>query len=345
MKSIQTITLIAALLIVATSCSNKSDAKTGPAAKKSLQADGFIVKSMPFNSELIVTANVLANEQVEIKAPISGQVLNISFNEGGYIRQNSPIVQLDDRIWKAQLVGLNAELDAANSDYNRKKELLEFEGSTQEEVETSFSRIESLKSQIKELEINIDLANVEAPFSGRLGMRDFSKGAFLSTGDVITTLTETNQFKIDFMVSQEYLKSVSIGKEINVLIEGDTLKATVYAINPQINSSSRTVNVRARLKPGSNNTIMPGTFAEVLLSTNYIEDALLIPSQTIVPEIEKQTVYVYENGKAIRKEITMGNRTSDKVHILSGISEGDTLITTGLLLVKSGMDIQLNNVN
>lgn len=345
MKSIQTITLIAALLIVATSCSNKSDAKTGPAAKKSLQADGFIVKSMPFNSELIVTANVLANEQVEIKAPISGQVLNISFNEGGYIRQNSPIVQLDDRIWKAQLVGLNAELDAANSDYNRKKELLEFEGSTQEEVETSFSRIESLKSQIKELEINIDLANVEAPFSGRLGMRDFSKGAFLSTGDVITTLTETNQFKIDFMVSQEYLKSVSIGKEINVLIEGDTLKATVYAINPQINSSSRTVNVRARLKPGSNNTIMPGTFAEVLLSTNYIEDALLIPSQTIVPEIEKQTVYVYENGKAIRKEITMGNRTSDKVHIISGISEGDTLITTGLLLVKSGMDIQLNNVN
>ena len=345
MKSIQTIALIAALLIVATSCSNKSDANTGPAAKKLLQADGFVVKSTPFNSELIVTANVLANEQVEIKAPISGQVLKIYFNEGGYIRQNSPIVQLDDRIWKAQLVGLNAELNAANSDYERKKALLEFEGSTQEEVETSFSRIESLKSQIKELEINIDLANVEAPFSGKLGMRDFSKGAFLSTGNVITTLTETNQFKIDFMVSQEYLKSISIGKKVNVLIEGDTMQATVYAINPQINSSSRTVNVRARLKPESKHNIMPGTFAEVLLTTNYIEEALLVPSQAIVPEIEKQTVYVYENGKAVRKEITMGNRTDDKVHVTSGISEGDTLITTGLLLVKTGMDIQLNNVN
>jgi membrane fusion protein (multidrug efflux system) len=336
MRAYSRIFALSLLFLSFLGCKKEKDEKAGPPPPQMLQADGYIVKEEPFNSELIATANLLANEQIEIKAPISGQVLAIQFKEGQFINKNSPIIRIDDRIWKAQLVGLNAELLAATSDLTRKKSLLQIEGSTQAEIEMAQSTVDKLKSNIQQLEINIDLANISAPFSGVLGMRDFSTGAFLNTGDVITTLTETNQLKVDFMVAQEYLSSVAIGKSIDVVIGKDTLSAKIYAINPQISTSSRTINVRALLPASSKKSIMPGTYAEVLIATNKIEDALLIPTQAIVPQINKQTVFKVKNGKAERVDVIMGNRTDEKVHILEGIASGDTIITSGLLMVKTG---------
>lgn len=330
------------LLLLLFSCGNEAP-KQQAAGPKNLQVEGFKVNSMPFNNELSVTAELLAKEQVSIKAPMSGQVLNIFFEEGKKITKGQPIIHIDDRVWKAQLLGLNAELDAANKDYERKQALLEIEGSTQEEIDNAFSTIEILKSQIQQLQINIDLANVVAPFSGWLGMRDFSTGAFLKEGDVITTLTDINQLKVDFSLPQMYKNSLALGKNVFVEVDNDTLKATVYAINPLVDAQSRRLNVRALLNQPTGKPIMPGSFAEVIISTNFIKDALLIPSQAIVTSINDQTVYVYKNGKAVRKIIQMGDRTADKVHVLDGLEVGDTIITTGLLQIKEGMEVTLQS--
>ena len=335
--------MFSAVLIVSCSGSGAKD-QQAVAPKKPLEVEGYKVVPEPFNNEIIITANLMPNENVELKSPISGQVLDIYFKEGEKIYKGQSIVHIDDRSWKAQLLGLNAQLDAANSDLARKKALLEIEGSTQEEIETAFSLVESLKSNIKQLEINIDLANVTAPFSGQLGMRNFSKGAYLREGDVITSITEVSQLKVDFEVPQEHKASIKLGGTIKVVIERDTLEAKIYAINPLINESSRTISARALLKQPSGKIIMPGTFAEVLIATNYLNDALMVPTQAIVPEINEQTVYVYKSGKAYRKTIEIGNRTDTKVNVISGIAAGDTLITTGLLLVKEGMGVNLQSV-
>lgn len=310
-----------------------------------LQVETYKVVPEPFNNEIISTADLIANEQLSIIAPISGQVLEIYFNEGQKINKGEPIIRLDDRSWKAQLIGIKAELDAAEKDYERKKILLEIEGSSQEEVDQTYSTVETLKSQLQQLQLNIDIANVSAPFSGILGMRNFSKGAYLRVGDEITSLTELNHLKVDFTLPQEYLNDIKTGKTVRVIIGNDTLEANVYAINPLINAQSRTLNIRALLQQTTGKTIMPGTFAEVLVTTNFIKDALLIPTQAIVPEMDKQTVYLFKSGKAIKKDIQMGNRSADKVHILHGINPGDTIITTGLLQIKDGMTItqQLTN--
>lgn len=226
----------------------------------------------------------------------------------------------------------------------RKKALLDLGGSTQEEIDELYAATETLKSNIQELQLKIELANVKAPFSGVLGMRNFSEGAFLKEGEEITTLTELDQLKIDFSLPQEYLSSIKIKSPVRLLIEEDTLIATIYAINPLINTESRTINVRALLKQPSHKMIIPGSFAEVLISTNHVEDALLVPTQAVVPEINDQTVYLYKSGKAIRTTIQLGIRTADMVHVKSGISAGDTVITSGLLQVKDGMAIDLQLV-
>ncbi len=336
-----------AFIVVLSSCSKstKETANSSPAPSASMSVEAVTIHPTLFSSQIVTTANLLANEQIEIKAPISGQVLNIYFNEGAYVSKGAPIVHIDDRSWRAQKEGLEAELIAAESSLKRKRSLLEIEGSTQEEIETSVSNVESLKARIKELDVNINLANVKAPFSGYIGMRDFSVGAYLSAGNTISTLTSISKLKVDFNLPQAHQRHISKGKSINVIVNKDTLEAEIYAINPLINSSSRTINVRALLVPPKEVTLMPGTYAEISLLTGDNDQALMVPSQAIVPEIDKQTVYVYKSGKVKRNVIEMGLSTDDKTQVLSGISAGDTLLTTGLLRIKEGMSVQLQSVN
>lgn len=343
MKKIINFIIAIALAMAIISCSKK-ETSTQAGVVGALQVDAYRVMPQPFSKELLTTAQLMAEEQVELMAPMAGQVLAIYFKEGEKVTKGQKLIRLDDRSWKAQLVGVNAELEATQKDYNRKKELLSVEGSSQEEVDNAHSQIEILKSQVQQLQINIRLANVTAPFSGQLGMRDFSEGAFLKQGDLITTLFANKQLKVDFNLAQTHAQSIEIGKTVLVLVGQDTLEAKIYAVNPVVDFQTRTINVRALLEQKTNRTIMPGTYAEVLIKTNLINDALLIPTQAVVPSISEQTVYVYKNGKAVRKVVVIGNRTADKVHIVSGISAGDTVLTTGLLAVKDGMDLNIQSI-
>jgi membrane fusion protein (multidrug efflux system) len=325
------------------SCGEESNKQTED-VKNILQVESFKVVPQAFNSVYSTTAELMAEEQVELKAPMSGQVLNIYFKEGDKVSKGDKIVQLDDRDWKAQLIGVSASLDAAEADYQRKQELLAIQGSSQEEIDYAYSSIQNLKSKREQLQLNIDLANVKAPFSGQLGMRNFSVGAFLQQGASITTLVKLDHLKVDFTLAQEHKNLIEIGNMLSVIVGKDTLKAKIYAINPLIDINSRTFSVRALLEQKTANWIIPGSYAEVLISENFIKDAILIPTQAVVPSINDQTVYLYKNGKAQRNVIQMGDRTADKVLVLDGISAGDTIVTTGLLQIKEGMDLELQSV-
>lgn len=336
--------MLSALVLLASSCGDSADGKQPSSGRSSMNVDGFIVSPQPFNNTVVVTAALQANEQVQLMAPMAGQVLDIYFNEGEKVTAGQSIIRLDDRAWKAQLLGLNAELDAATKDLDRKKQLLTIEGSTQEEVDGLVSKVETLRSQIQQLEINVDLANVKAPFAGTLGLRSFSKGAYMKAGEVITVLTQLDRLKVEFSVAQEHKNSLEVGKVVRVVVTNDTLEARIYAINPLVDANSRTISVRAILKQESANTIMPGTFAEVLIATEFVEDALMVPTQAIVPEINDQTVFLYKNGKVERRTVQLGGRNAELVHVATGINAGDTIITTGLLQVKIGMDVTLQSI-
>ena len=343
MKRIKQSIIVLGLTLAISSCHSDQAEKPGGGGS-ALQVEAYKVVAQPFNNELVTTAKLIAEEQVELKAPMAGQVLAIYFKEGEIVNKGQALIRIDDRSWKAQLLGVHAELVAAEKDLARKKELLTVEGSSQEEVDNAFSRVEILKSQEQQLQVNIDLANVSAPFSGQLGMRDFSEGAFLKQGDLITTLSANKQLKVDFTLAQMHSKSIEINKPVLVLIGKDTLVANVYAINPIINSETRTLNVRALLPQKAEGKIKPGTFAEVLIATDVVKDAILIPTQAIVPSINEQTVYISKNGKAVRRVIQMGNRNADNVLVVDGLDVGDTVITTGLLHIKEGMDIQIQSI-
>lgn len=336
--------LFLALSSVLFACEEQKEIETQAASKSSLQVEGFVVKGKDFESDIKVTANLLAHEQVELKAPIAGTVLGIYFKEGQKVNKGKLLVRVDDRAWKAQLSGLKAQLVNAKKTYDRKEALLEIEGSSQEELDLAKTNIESLEAQIQELQVNIALANIKAPFSGTIGMRDFSVGAYVKEGDVLTTVTDLDQLKVDFNVPEEYFKYLEVGQHVQVLIGSDTVKAKIYAVNPRVDELSRTINVRAWLKQNKDQGFLPGSFAEVLVATSFQKNALMVPSEAIVPEIDKQTVYISKNGKVIRNKIALGARTADLVHVLEGVSLGDTIITTGLLQVREGMSVDFKAI-
>lgn len=340
MKKITLSIAAISLMLSITSCGN-DEAASSATETKTLNVETYKVIEQSFNSELVTTADLMAEEQVDLMAPVTGQVLNIYFKEGQNIKKGQTIVRLDDRSWKAELLGVNAEFSSSEKEYQRKLQLLDVGGSSQEEVDLAYSKVQTLQSKQQQLQVNINLANVVAPFSGQLGMRNFSEGAFLQQGDLITSLTANENIKVDFSVAQAYKYSIEIDKKVKVVVDDDSLTATIYAISPSVNQETRMITVRAMLELTKNQSVLPGTYAEVILPINAIDDALLVPTQAVVPSITEQTVYVYNNGKAERRVVTLGNRTADKVHVLTGIKAGEVILTTGLLAVKDGMSISI----
>ncbi len=316
--------------------------RTGPRTnnrEETLVAEGFVVSPGHFENRLTVTANLLPFESVEIKTPVTGTVLAIHFDEGQYVKQGQSLVQIDDRVWKAQIKALRAQLVAANQELKRKEALLKAEGASLEEVETIRSTVQQLEARIEELSVYVSLAGIPAPFSGKVGMRDFSVGAFLSQGQPVTQIAQSGKLKVDFNLPAHYVSQLSVGKEVTIIANGDSATAPVYAVNPVADESARTIRVRASLNNQRN--WLPGDFAEVSLILDIHDSAFVIPTQIIVPELGAETVFLCKKGKVVKQTIKTSVRNSQVALVTAGLATGDTLLTTGLMQVREGIPVKI----
>lgn len=314
--------------------------------RREVLAEAYLVQPEFHSVEIRATGDLLANEDVEIKAPVAGNVRKIHFRESQSVSRGALLVEIDDRSWIAQKKGLEARLISAAGELERKKKLLAMQGVSDEEAERAEAEVGSLKAQIEALDVMIDLAAVRAPFAGRLGMRNFSPGAYLSQGSVITRLVQTDRVKVNFTIPAKYAAQAGNGRTVKVISSsgGDTASAEIYAVNPRISPTSRSLQVRAILNAPPPSFI-PGDFVQVLLEVERKTDALLVPAECIIPELKTQSVFVVRDGKAQRREVETGSRTEDRVEILRGLSPGDTVLTTGLMEVKEGDRVELQKLH
>ena len=313
--------------------------------ERQLRADGYRVTPEPFTISIGSTGELLSFEEVELRTPVSGHVLSINFREGEYVRRGTLLAEIDNRTWKAQKRGLEARLQSVQSELRRKQELLEIEGVSLEEVERTAAEASDLEARIEELEVMIDRSQVRAPFAGRLGMRDFSPGAYLSQGDVITRLVQTHRIRVHFSIPARYAALAREGQQVQVIASanGDTALARVYAIDPVINPATRNRQLRAEL-PNPEGRFVAGDFVQVIFETDHDEDALLVPAEAIIAQMNTQLVYRVENDTARRQEVEIGTRTRQRVHVLSGLQAGDTVLVTGLMEVRDGTPVEIREL-
>lgn len=334
-----------ALLLLSAGACKQDNASEGEPERTATKVEATRVEASSFTRSISSTANLLPLEQVELKAPVAGNVMSIYFEEGQQVEKGARLIRIDDRHWRAQLQGLEAQLERATSEFERNQQLIEREGISQEALEQAEAAVRELEAQVRELQVNIQLANVRAPMGGVVGMRDFSLGDYLTQGQTITQLVQKDQLRVDFTVPAEYAAHLTEGQTINVIASasGDTAVAEIYAINPAINLRSRQIQVRALLE-NKEGGFIPGDFATVQLEITEEDEALLIPAEAVVPEVDSHVVYKLKNGRAVKQEVALGVRTESEIQIMEGLTEGDTVLLTGLMQVEDGQQVQVDTL-
>ncbi len=319
-----------------------ADGNKAGSQNEQLPVEVEIIKTGELSNRVIVTGSVFANESLEIKGEVSGKITNISFQEGKRVSKGDLLVHINDDEIEAQLEKQRHNQKLYTDIEARQVKLLERDAISQEEYDNAFNRLKTTEADIKLLEAQLAKTRIRAPFNGIIGLRYVSEGAFISPNSVIATLYNINPAKIEFSVAGRYSTQVKIGQKIKFSIENNDqeLEGSVYAIEPQIDPNTRTLKVRA-LADNTKGLLLPGQFVRVELILETIDNAILIPTEAVIPVMNGHKVFIKEDGKAKEVTVQTGIRTNLALEILSGLKTGDTLITTGLLQLRPGMHVDV----
>ncbi|HLN53210.1 MAG TPA: efflux RND transporter periplasmic adaptor subunit [Lentimicrobium sp.] len=311
-----------------------------------LPVSGYIVAQGGLTDRIVATGNVMANEEVQLSAEVAGRITAINFTEGTNVIKGTVLVTINDTELLAQLEKVHYNQKLAKEREQRAKSLLQKEAISQEEYDRALTDLNTVNAEASLIQAQLEKSKIIAPFSGTIGLRQVSEGAFVTPGQRIATLTQVQPVKIEFSVPERFAQSVSKNSKVTFSMEGSNNKfeAVIYAVEPFIDQETRTVSVRA-FYPNRNLELRPGSFARVEFELNHMENALQIPAQAVIPELGGYRVFKYENGKAEQKKIGVGIRTSEMVQVTEGLENGDTIITSGLLQLRSGMPVNISNIS
>lgn len=314
-----------------------SKKKSGPG----LEANILRIQTASLLEAIQATGTVMANEEVELKAEESGRLMKIFFQEGSEISKGSPLFQIDDRDFRAQAQNVQVNLNLAKKELERNTSLLKAEAISQEAYDASANKAASLQAELDILNVRIDRCLVKAPFSGRIGLRQFSEGAYISVGQALVSLVKERPLKIEFEVPEIYASRIQKNMPLEAFVasSSDTLFAVIYAFEASINSGNRNLKVRA-LCDNESKAIVPGTYVSVSLQLDELKEAILVPTEAVVPELNGQKVYLVKDGVVKSQPITTGLRRTSDIQVVSGLNLGDSILLTGILQARDGMPVQ-----
>ena len=314
--------------------------------KQVLNVNAKVIKPQSLTDEFTTTGVLLPDEEVDLSFETSGKIVEINFEEGTAVKKGQLLAKVNDRQLQAQLQRLISQLKLAEDRVFRQDALLKRDAVSKEAYEQVKTDLATLNADIEIIKTNIELTELRAPFDGIIGLRQVSVGTYASPTTVVAKLTKIAPLKVEFSVPERYAKQIKKGTNLNFELEGklSSFPAKVYATESRIDQSTRTLTVRA-LYANSNGAILPGRYASIQLKKEEIPNAIAIPSESIVPEMGKDKVFLYKSGKAEPVEITAGIRTEAEVQVIKGLQMGDTIITSGTLQLRTGLPVTLDNIN
>ncbi len=321
--------LIACLCIISISCKQEKKQekqKTKPTVQVTVMCAG----NQTISNSIHVSGTVQANEMVDLHPEVSGRITYLNIPDGAKVTEGTILARINDADLQAQLQQTKAQLSLAQAQEQRLQQLLTARGVSQAEYDAAYNEVLKIKAQLQVIQANIEKTIIRAPFSGTLGLRLVSPGAFVTPQTKLSTLMQTNPVKIDFQVPELYASSVTVGSHITCKTQDNkTYTATVQAIEPYIQTNTRNILVRAIITDA---VLLPGTFVTIPLQQT--KQAIVVPTNAIIPDANKNQLVLVQNGKAQFKTVETGIRTPEYVEIVKGISIGDTILVSGMLYVR-----------
>jgi len=312
----------------------------GTASVMSVQ--GEVLKPQRFEDNLSLSGTLESNEEINIRSEVSGIVENILFEEGANVSKGQVLLRVNDIELRAQLSKAKTTQQLASENQRRAQLLLEKQAISQEEFDISNADLESARAESDLIAAQLNKTTVRAPFSGTIGLRSISKGSFVTPETPIAKLVNTSQIKLTFAIPEKYVSQIKTGSKLTFTTsDSQQHTATIYAMEPLVDIATRTLKIRA-IADNKEGKLYPGTFANVILPLETVNDALMVPTQALIPIQNGKVIFVSKNGKAQEFEVETGTRTDSLIRILSGIKAGDTILTSGVMSLKNGTAVKVN---
>jgi len=304
--------------------------------------NGIVVRPQALDNVVRSSGTVLASESVDLVAESAGRIEKISFREGTHVRKDDVLVRINDDDLQAQLKKIELQIQLASDQENRERQLYEKNTISKEQYDISKNQVNTLSADRDNLLASIRKRVVLAPFDGIIGLRNVSEGGYVSQTTRIASVQKINPLKVDFAIPEKYAGQVAVGDLVHFTSDEPKLQFTgaVYAIEPKIDPTMGTLQLRAMCENRAEK-VFPGAFVHIELRLKQISDALLVPTQAVIPVLKGQTILVRRNGAVVSIPVKTGIRTASAVQITEGLSPGDTVITTGIMQLRPGMPVQV----
>lgn len=301
-----------------------------------------VVQPEVFSEIVRLSGSLVARESVQLVAEAAGRIAYLDLQEGQRVKAGQLLLSLNNDDLKAQLAKQKAILEELETRLVRQKALLKSEAISQQAFDQIDLEFKSVSADITLIKAQIEKTEIRAPFSGRVGLRYVSKGAYVGPNTQIAELVNADPMLIDFAIPEKYASQLSMGMPLRFTVENQKMefKAKVIAISPRIDPNTRTLQVRAQV-PNPQNELVAGSFARIELSLNEIQAALMVNSTAIVPEMNTKKVFVIRNGLVEAVQVVTTARTDSRVLVDEGLLPGDTVITAGILKIRPGIQVEI----
>ncbi len=315
----------------------------GQQAPQVLPVSATIAKPSYLTNGIRSAGSLLANEEVDIVSKVAGKVTGVFFKEGTTVKKGALLVKIYDEDLQAQLERSEIQEKMLSEKLERQRVLLSKDAVSRESFDQLQTDYNVILADINLLKVRIAETEVRAPFDGVIGFRYVSEGTYVQPSVKIAHLIDYSQMKLEFAIPEKYVSQPLMGKKIAFNTQGykDEFIAYVYAIDYRVDETTRTIGLRARYD-NRDKRLVPGMFADLTLITDEKNNAIQVPSEAIVPEMNEKRIWLFRSGKASLVPVVSGSRTENMVEILSGISVGDTVITSGLMQLRPGMAVRVN---
>jgi membrane fusion protein (multidrug efflux system) len=335
--------IITAFLIV--SCDDKKKQAPGRGGARQqgpISVDGFVVSEKSISEDIEVPGSLLPFEETQIRAEVGGRIVQLNINEGAEVSKGTLLVKLFDKDLQAQLRKLEVQLKIKEKSEERSSELLKIQGISQQDYDLSALDVENLRADIEATRIAISKTEIRAPYTGRVGLRNVSLGAYIAPNDVITIIRQVDKLKLEFSIPEKYAQEIATGYTVSFVVDGGkgTHNAKVIATENSVDQNTRTLKVKA-LVSEKHKELIPGVFAKVNLQLGKNEKALLVPTQSVIPTARNKQVIVVRKDSVLYAVVETGIRDSAFVQITNGVKPGDTVVTTGLMAIRPDSKVKI----
>jgi membrane fusion protein (multidrug efflux system) len=296
---------------------------------------------------ITATGQIEPLQSIQLRPEVDGRLVEILVREGTEVAEGTPLFKVDDQELKAQVARAQADRDLAQQALTRTRQLLADKAAAPADVERAEAQMRSTQAGLDLLQLRLDRTVVRAPFSGVAGQRLASLGDYVNNSTRLITLQTVNPQRAAFQVPERYADQLKLGQKVLfrvAALAGRDFTGTVNFVDPMVQLPGRTITVKAAV-PNPRRELQSGMFIEARLETARRPNATVVPEDAVSPMQGSMYVWVIQDGKAMRKEVSLGVRTPGYVEVRSGVEPGDQVVVGGAERLSQGAEVRATVVD